>query len=183
MRVHIERWHGGNGIPIDNHEEMRSANPSIIKDNPLKFHYNRALRRFLPISAPHNGGSNYISAYPASDPFHNSVLIWEKMLNLTERSNSLIHYSPYPSSDPSSFHYPPATQYVGLFQSPSTMQNNCLQDNNPATVNNCPHTTIEQAFCEDVIGFRMDVCPRCLDLYSITIYEQSEVPLRILSQR
>jgi hypothetical protein len=57
---------------------MQSANPSIIKDNPLKFYYNRALRRFLPISASHNGGSNYVSAYPASDPFHNSVLILGK---------------------------------------------------------------------------------------------------------
>lgn len=123
-----------------------------------------------------------MSTYPASDSFHNSMLIWEKMINLTERSNSFLHYSPYPSSDPSSFHYPPATQYEGLFQSPSTMQNSCLQGDNPATVNNYLHTTNKLTFCEDVLGFRMDVCPRCLDLYSISIYEESEVTLENLKK-
>ena len=63
------------------------------------------------------------------------------------------------------------------------MQNNSLQDDNPATVNNCPHTTKKQTFCEDIIGFRMDVYPRCLDLYSISIYEQSEITLENLIKK
>ncbi len=180
MRVHIARRHAIGGVPINNRDVRQPALGSQpIKDDISKFYYNSLLRRFLPIS--NNGGATYPNShYSYSDPLQSSVNILESITELFEMRNKFLNF--YTSTPESAFRYSSGSQ-LGSAHLFDTLGANYMQ-NIPAVITHKYEQTSDTLITErEIQGFRVDVCSNCLELYSISICENTGFTLEEILQQ
>lgn len=181
MKVHIARHHPVGGVPIYNCDVRQLALGSqSINDDISKFYYNNLLRRFLPIS--NNSGATYPSShYSFSDPLQSSVNILESMTKLFEMRNKLLNF--YTSTPKSAFRYSSESQ-LGSAHLLDTLGSDYMQNIPDVITHNNYEQTPDTPITErEIQGFRVDVCRNCLEIYSISICENTGFTLEeILKQ-
>jgi hypothetical protein len=174
MEVHIQRKHNGSGSLVKNYNgdgaASTTSDPGLsLKDDCSKYYYNNTLRRFMPISGSCIQSTNYSTSYNASNQLVNWVEVMERMLTLAEKTKRTFHYPPYHSP----FNCPPPTgDYITGGPTPQEQRYMHTLRSCQATANNGYSRIYKSIPYEEVQGFRVDACPKCLDTYSIPIYKE-----------
>jgi hypothetical protein len=170
MLVHIERKHNGLAHPIDNYKLNNSRSvpidqPYIQKQNPPLSYYVRNLRRFLAIPDSNNSTWSHQFSNSDNDPISRGLEFMDRVGQLSKgfHDSSLskflrpVYYSRL--ADSSTYH-----QIQNTYNNPTSTTRSLI---NRFSLSPGPANAYKY---KDVTFIYADICPVCLEMYSIPVY-------------
>jgi|1186.fasta_scaffold18245_1 hypothetical protein len=166
MQVHIERKHNRLTVPIDNYKPT-SYHSDLFdqKVSPSRKYYAGNIRRYIAI--PNSNNHSRIHRYSNdNDHIDNSLAFMEKAARFSERFNN---------SFPSNVHY--SQRIYSNTNQPIRSTYNTQTYSAGSLINdlNFSPGLVDASNYNDVACIYADICPDCLEVYSIPIYLDDEI--------
>jgi len=166
MQLHIERKHNGLTVPIDNYKPTGYHSDLVDqKVSPSRKYYAGNIRRYIAI--PNSNNHSRIHRYSNdNDPIDNGLAFMEKASRFSERLNN---------SFPSNVHYSQRIYSNTNQQIRSTYNTQTYSAGSLINDLNISPGPVDASGYKDVAYIYADICPDCLEVYSIPIYLDDEI--------
>ena len=166
MQVHIERKHNGLTVPIDNYKPTGYHSDLVDqKVSPSRKYYAGNIRRYIAI--PNSNNHSRIHRYSNhNDPIDNGLAFMEKAARFSERLNN---------SFPNNVHYSQRIYSNTNRQIQSTYNTQTYASASLINDLNFSPGPVYASGYNDVACIYADICPDCLEVYSIPIYLDDEI--------
>jgi hypothetical protein len=166
MQVHIERKHNGLTVPIDNYKPTGYHSDLVDqKVSPSRKYYAGNIRRYIAI--PNSNNHSRIHRYSNdNDPIDNGLAFMEKAARFSERLNN---------SFPNNVHYSQRIYSNTNQQIRSTYNTQTYSAGYLINDLNISPGPVDASGYKDVAYIYADICPDCLEVYSIPIYLDDEI--------